>query len=557
MLRSIKSKIIALIAGTSIALSLLLAFYSPQQARSIGSEILYSEAEFVTRLLVQGLAADMQANLQGDHDAALKRTLDMLRAESSHGTITDMWIYSPDGNVLVGLNKSPGSNRRSVAPTKLLVTDDDDLVRASAPILDADAQPLGYLEIDFSKQLLHEKVAVSAAYSMLIALLIIAGMVVIGFLFGRYIGSRIEHIARIAEGISTGDIDQTVEIDSNDEIGLLATAFKKLIGYIEELARAAERIAANDLTVTIVPKSEKDVLGNSFLTMAHNLTGIVNQLQVSVTDLGGMAGEISSSAERMANGAREQTDQVSQVSAAVEQMAATIAESSKNASNVTEASQGASETATLGGEVVSEAIQGMQRINQVVRDSAESITRLARSTDDIGDIVKVIDDIADQTNLLALNAAIEAARAGEQGRGFAVVADEVRKLAERTGKATAEITAMIKGIQIQTGEAVQTMKAGIEEVDRGRDLTDKAGNSLNEIVTMSQRVMDMIRQIAAASEEQAAAADESSRNIVSVSSIAGETASGAEQSAAAARRLNQQADGLHQMVSVFRVNQDD
>ena len=557
MLRSIKSKIIALIAGTSIALSLLLAFYSPQQARSIGSEVLYVEAEFVTRLLVQGLAADMQANVQGGPEAALKRTLDMVRAESSHGTITDMWIFSPDGNVLAGLNQSHDSIRRTVAPGSLLVTDDDDRVRATAPILDADAQLLGHIEIDFSKQFLHEKVAASSAYSMLIALLIIAGMVVIGFLFGRYIGSRIEHIARIAEGISTGDIDQTVEINSNDEIGLLATAFKKLIGYIEELARAAERIAANDLTVTIVPKSEKDVLGNSFLTMAHNLTGIVNQLQVSVTDLGGMAGEISSSAERMANGAREQTDQVSQVSAAVEQMAATIAESSKNASNVTEASQGASETATLGGEVVTETIQGMQRINQVVRDSADSITRLARSTDDIGDIVKVIDDIADQTNLLALNAAIEAARAGEQGRGFAVVADEVRKLAERTGKATAEINAMIKGIQIQTDEAVQTMKAGIEEVDRGRDLTDKAGNSLNEIVTMSQRVMDMIRQIAAASEEQAAAADEISRNIVSVSSIAGETASGAEQSAAAARRLNQQADGLHRMVSVFRVNQDD
>ncbi|HKK20007.1 MAG TPA: methyl-accepting chemotaxis protein, partial [candidate division Zixibacteria bacterium] len=202
---------------------------------------------------------------------------------------------------------------------------------------------------------------------------------------------------------------------------------------------------------------------------------------------------------------------------------------------------------------VGDTINGMQRIADVVRISADSIGKLAKSADQIGEIISVIDDIADQTNLLALNAAIEAARAGEQGRGFAVVADEVRKLAERTGKATGEITDMIKGIQGETTEAVQSMESGISEVDNGRQLADSAGGSLTEIVSMSQRVMDMVQQIATATEEQSSAAEQISRNIEHISSVTKETATGAEQSAAAAEELNRQAEGMKQMVAQFKI----
>ena len=196
----------------------------------------------------------------------------------------------------------------------------------------------------------------------------------------------------------------------------------------------------------------------------------------------------------------------------------------------------------------------MQKIADVVRESGESIGKLSKSADQIGEIISVIDDIADQTNLLALNAAIEAARAGEQGRGFAVVADEVRKLAERTGKATTEISGMIKSIQNETAEAVKGMEAGTTEVEQGRELADKAGNSLNEIVNMSQRVMDMIQQIATATEEQSSAAEEISKNIEHISTVTEENAKGAEQSAAAAEQLNRQAEGLKQIVSEYKVN---
>jgi methyl-accepting chemotaxis protein len=234
-------------------------------------------------------------------------------------------------------------------------------------------------------------------------------------------------------------------------------------------------------------------------------------------------------------------------------MSATILESSRNAGDARDASQEASDTALSGGRIVNDTVIEMQHIAEVVKQSADSIGNLAKSADQIGQIIGVIDDIASQTNLLALNAAIEAARAGEQGRGFAVVADEVRKLAERTGKATGEISAMIKGIQGETSSAVGSMQNGLKQVEHGRELADKAGSSLTGIVTMSQRVVDMIMHIATAANEQSSAAEEISRSIEGINTSIRENASGANQSATAAEELNRQAEQLRQMVSKFKI----
>ena len=398
--------------------------------------------------------------------------------------------------------------------------------------------------------------AVTFANTLIVVSIIIGVLLAVGFglFIARMISKPISQMAKCAEGIALGDVNQDIgTVKSKDEVGMLAKSFENLIAYIQELAEISQTIAKNDLTSVVTPKSENDVLGNSFKVMSTNLRAMIADLTSNTNELVSAATEIASSSEQMSRGAEEQTNQVNQISTAVEEMAATIVESSKNASEASESSSSASKTATDGGQIVSDTITGMQNIAATVRQSADSITKLSQSADQIGEIIAVIDDIADQTNLLALNAAIEAARAGEQGRGFAVVADEVRKLAERTGKATSEITDMIQGIQKQTEEAVQSMEAGIQEVDKGRELTDKAGNSLSEIVTMSELVMNMIQQIATASEEQSTAAEQISQNIESIATVTRETSTGAQQSAAAAEQLNRQAEGLKSMIEQFKI----
>jgi methyl-accepting chemotaxis protein len=391
-----------------------------------------------------------------------------------------------------------------------------------------------------------------------LSLIFVFGALAIGtfvaFFISRAIANPIKAIARVADDVSVGDIQHEIHFESKDEIGVLAESFRRLIDYMKSLAGAAERIAANDLTVTVEAKSEKDVLGNAFKTMTANLTTMIRQLTDNSTQLVSAATEIASTSEQMARGSQEQTGQTSQVSSAVEEMTATIVESSKNAGEAAGQAKEAANAARAGNQVVTQTIEGMNRIAQVVQESAKTVQELAKSSDKIGEIIGVIDDIADQTNLLALNAAIEAARAGEQGRGFAVVADEVRKLAERTGKATKEITDMIKGIQNDTKGAVAGMEQGINEVQQGRELADKAGESLTAIATYSQKVMDMIQQIATAAEEQSAASEQIARSVEGIARVTKENAAGVEQSAAAAEELNRQAEGMRGMVAQFRLS---
>jgi methyl-accepting chemotaxis protein len=346
-------------------------------------------------------------------------------------------------------------------------------------------------------------------------------------------GDFVEVVDAIAQNDLTADVKQSeiksIGVDSKDEIGVLVKAIEGTL-------------------------AAKDRMGGSLGKMTENLKNMVGLMNDNATQLVSAANEISSSSEQMSKGAQDQASQMSQVSSAVEEMTATILESSKNAGDATDASRAASDTATTGGQVVSDTITSIETIATSAAGVGKIVGELAQSSDRIGEIVEVIDDIADQTNLLALNAAIEAARAGEQGRGFAVVADEVRKLAERTGKATGEITDMIKGIQGESGRAVESMEEAGKLTIEGKELADKAGTSLNEIVTMSQRVMDMIQQMATASEEQSAAAEQISKNIEHISSITKETATGAEQSAAAAEQLNRQAEGLKEMVGQFKIS---
>ena len=332
-----------------------------------------------------------------------------------------------------------------------------------------------------------------------------------------------------------------------------------IVKPINESGEVLKQIAAGDLTV----KMEGDYRGDygkikdNINLLAESFAQALMEVNLAVQATANASAEISSGSEQMSSGSQNQSIQTSEVAAAVEEMTKTILSTTQNTTDAAEAAKNAGKTAKDGGAIVEKTIEGMGRIADVVSSSARTVETLGKSSDQIGEIIQVIDDIADQTNLLALNAAIEAARAGEQGRGFAVVADEVRKLAERTSKATKEIADTIKQIQSETRAAVDSMSRGEEEIRKGSELSNMAGDSLRKIIDESQQVVDIISQVAAASEEQSATAEEISGSIEKINNVTRENADGIRQIARSSEELNRMASNLQQLISRFKIPRGD
>jgi len=543
---SIKAKLTAMIMLTSVAaLAVACVVF-----------ILNDRSNFRSRLvddlniLSQVTATNSASAIAFDDD---KAATEVLAALTVNPHIVLAAILKPDGEPFATYVRQ--SSSESIPAGNSLITGDTfaddhlDVVRD----IKTGSKTLGTLVLRSDLGLMDERFRWFTGISLMITVLTLVLSWTIAAFCQRMISRPLVQLTKAADAIAVGDVNQQVSYESQDEIGRLNASFRNLIVYMKDLAGVSERIANNDLTVTVTPKSEHDVLSNSFKKMALNISAIIQQLKGHVSDMACAVAQITSSSEQMSKGARNQAAEVTDVSAAMEEISATIIQSAKHASEANEASKNASQIAADGGQLVRNTITGMQRIASVVRESSTTISRLAQSSEQIGQIVNVINDIADQTNLLALNAAIEAARAGDSGRGFAVVADEIRKLAERTGKATDEIVVMVRGIQKETGEAVTSMKTGIKEVDQGRSLADKAGDSLHIIEEMTRRVMEMIQQMALASEEQSAAADKIAKNVDHISAVTRETAQGAEQSTTAASELQARTESLQKMVERFKV----
>ncbi|MCB9848881.1 MAG: methyl-accepting chemotaxis protein [Phycisphaeraceae bacterium] len=331
---------------------------------------------------------------------------------------------------------------------------------------------------------------------------------------------------------------------------LLTKPVKTLIDMIKDVATGD-----GDLTKRLALERTDEIgsLGKWFDTFLDNLHGIIGDVAGVTQEVAGAATEIAASSEELSAGMRQQQEQTSQVAAAMEEMSCSVTEVAKKAGEAASMSEKAGKQATQGGEVVEQTIEGMNSINDEVNQSAAAVGELGKRGEQIGEVISVINDIAEQTNLLALNAAIEAARAGEHGRGFAVVADEVRKLAERTTKATEEVAESINAIQQETTRAVERMESGKVRVTEGVTLAGNAGDALREIVAGSGQVAQMIQSIAAGAEQQSSAANEVSRSIESINAISNESAEGVRQAAEAATQLSNKAEQLQALVNRFKL----
>src|SRR5579859_5641733 len=365
----------------------------------------------------------------------------------------------------------------------------------------------------------------------------------LGLFISRAITGPLAQVARAADGIAEGELDQALTVRSRDEIGQLAGAFGRMMVYLQSMAGAAGQIAEGDLTADVTPKSERDVLGSAFARMLANLRRTLSQvaenaaavddasrrLAAAASEAGQATNQIAATIQQVAKGTAQQTESVSRTATAAHQMRQAIdgvargaqqqAAAVDKAAGVTaqistavqqvagsaelgqHASAEATRIAQAGAVTVEASLASMQAIPLKLRLSTQNVQEMGSRSEQIGAIVETIDTIASQTNLLALNAAIEAARAGEHGQGFAVVADEVRKLAEKSASATKEIAGLIKGMQQTISEAVTAMTAGSLEVATGTARAGQAGQALTDILQAVEAVNQQVGAIGAVAQQ--------------------------------------------------------
>jgi methyl-accepting chemotaxis protein len=330
---------------------------------------------------------------------------------------------------------------------------------------------------------------------------------------------------------------------------------KSITHPLTKLVKAANEIAAGDLSVEIEglkTNNEIGELAQDFNKMVNSLRKILSDVGDGIVKLAASAENLSESAVQIVEGSQDQNMKTSQVATASQELNSTINDVTSNASSAAESARDANRVASSGGEIVEKSIISINSIADTSRETAKVMSVLGNRSNEVGAIIKVIDDIANQTNLLALNAAIEAARAGEQGRGFAVVADEVRKLAEKTSEATKEIGDTIKVIQEDTGRAISSMDKEIEAVEDGVSLAKDAGEALKEIVGKVDTVSSMIEQIATASEQESAAAEQIGGDIETVANISQQTFESAQKIAAGSQDIAILAYNLRSSVTSFK-----
>ena len=344
-------------------------------------------------------------------------------------------------------------------------------------------------------------------------------------------------------------------------VGLVLSVFLGLIitrsvnQGVKELATTAKKLANGDLTARVNWDSSDELgdVSRAFNQMTTEFAALIGEVRNSADQVASAASAHASTAEKVSAISSSQTQEAAVAAASIETLNSAVKEISQKTDDVVTSANNASNMAAEGQQVVNKAVMGIQQVADTVKESAQLMSSLGQRSDQIGLIVNVIKDIADQTNLLALNAAIEAARAGEQGRGFAVVADEVRKLAERTATATSEISSMIAAIQSETGNAVTTMEKSSTQVGEGVALAIQAGQSLQNINNSVTKVVAMIEQISTSTKQQSESTNAITQRVEHISAMARENTGSVDETTQASHDLQKLSSHLQQVVSRFKL----
>jgi methyl-accepting chemotaxis protein len=415
--------------------------------------------------------------------------------------------------------------------------------------------------------------------TMILGALALLAALILALGVGRHLSRRLRAVSAAAEALAEGDVDHELSVKGRDEVGRTAGALATMVEHLRSLAGAADRVAAGDLTVDLVPHSKRDRLGAAFAGLVAELRAAVSQMSRSATSVAGASELVASSSADagraveeiaralgdVAAGSERQVRSVTSARATTEQVAGATTVSARDAHETSRAAEEALAAAGVGAETVARATEAMAAVRDASAEASQAIRELGSKSQRIGGIVDTITAIAEQTNLLALNAAIEAARAGEQGRGFAVVAEEVRKLAEESQAAAKSISNLVGEIRSETERTVFIVESGAERGELGASTVAEARDAFTRIAASIEVVSERVGQVSAAVEqiaegaahvssdivEVASVAEQSSATVQQVSASAEETSASTQQIAASAQELSRTARELDELVGRF------
>jgi methyl-accepting chemotaxis protein len=426
-------------------------------------------------------------------------------------------------------------------------------------------------------------VASNGAYPLaaVLGLVVVAalGAVITNYMVRRRVNDRLLSLVDVCRNFVGGDRSIRAVVNGDDEFAMLATSLNNLLdnqnftsnsspaaapsgigdaaalqAQIEKLLQEVSAVGDGDLRVQAeVTPDTLGVLADSFNYMIEELAKVVGRVQNTAVQVTNASRRVLDRSAELAQASETQVARISQAAHAVEALATFVQDVAHNARVSAEASQEALKNAKTGQSSVRQSIEGMVLIRENVQETSKKIKRLGERSNEIGEIVRIIEDIADQTNLLALNAAIQSAMAGEHGRGFAVVADEIRLLAERSGESTKRIATLVKSIQGDTYEAVVAMEDSTQEVVKGSQLADEAGRALNSIYNAVERQARSIEMIAQAANEQASVSEDVANAMTEISEITNRTNAGTQEAAMSVSYLSELSDQLRASVSTFRL----